>query len=276
MNFNADPNFTPSPFLPAPDAPAEEPLRPTSAEAGEEVADSDDEALAGNDAAASALANWKDDLRQDFESWLASLEEIPKEDEALDDGADAPDLYSFYEQFAAANAENRKANRRTVEAFSQWAETLARFEGGLAPLRETAAQIAAAQPKAGELPRAHCLVLAELLDRMHRLARAFQTPPVERKSWWGGTDHAAWQKAWSAQRQAHEILVSHFEGLLKQAGVTRIETAGQPFDPAVMLAVTAEPDASRPPQTVLEEVAAGYRRHGELLRAAQVKVSRKP
>ena len=41
-----------------------------------------------------------------------------------------------------------------------------------------------------------------------------------------------------------------------------------------MMAVAAEVDGTRPPQTVLEETAAGYTRHGELLRAAQVKVSR--
>jgi molecular chaperone GrpE (heat shock protein) len=43
-----------------------------------------------------------------------------------------------------------------------------------------------------------------------------------------------------------------------------------------MMAVAVESDATRPPQTVLEELAAGYAREGELLRAAQVKVSRQP
>ena len=66
------------------------------------------------------------------------------------------------------------------------------------------------------------------------------------------------------------------EELLKKEGVTRIDTLGQPFDPAVMTAIAAESDATRPPQTVLEELAAGYHRHGELLRPAQVKVSRQP
>lgn len=260
MNFPADPDLPASPFQPVP---ASEPPA-TFAESDEsDLSDQSDE---------SDLSDWKDALRRDFEDWLASLDAIPADD-TPDDAGDAPDLFSFYEQFAAANAEARKSNRRTAEAFSQWSETLGRFETSLAPLREISAQLAA-QPKDTGLARAHCLLLVELLDRMHRLARAYETPPAVRKSWWGGRGDEAWQKAWASQRQALDILVSHLEGLLKKEGVTRIETTGQPFDPTLMLAVSAEPDASRPAQTVLEELTAGYRRHGELLRAAQVKVSR--
>ena len=40
-----------------------------------------------------------------------------------------------------------------------------------------------------------------------------------------------------------------------------------------MTAVATEPNQQRPPQTVLEEIAPGYSRQGELLRTAQVKVS---
>jgi hypothetical protein len=216
--------------------------------------------------------DWKNELRRDFETWLASLDDIPETDgEEVDD---APDLYSFYEQFAAANSEWRKSNRRTAEAMSQWGETLARFESGLQPLRETTAQLLAAQPKEKEIPRAQCLMLVELFDRIQRLARAFATPPVASGSWWARRSDAAWRQAWEAQHQAIDILASHLDGLLRKAGVTRIETAGLLFDPTVMLAVAAEPDSTHPPQSVLEEVTAGYRRHDELLRPAHVIVSR--
>jgi hypothetical protein len=229
-------------------------------------------------AVSSELADWKAALRHDFETWLASIDELPAADAAGGvDPADAPDLYSFHAQLTAASAESRKANRRTAEAMSQWGETLARFESGLQPLRDAAAQLAAAQPKAGQMSRAHCLMLAELLDRMHRLAAAFARPPGARRSWWtSAAGDEAWRKAWAAQHDALGILVGHLEGLLQKEGVTRLATLGQVFDPAVMMAVAAEADATRPPQTVLEETAAGYLRHGELLRAAQVKVSRQP
>jgi molecular chaperone GrpE len=113
------------------------------------------------------------------------------------------------------------------------------------------------------------MVLTELLDRLQRLARAFATPPPA--SWWCGTK--SWRQAWENQRQALDILLGHFESLLKKEGLTPIETMGGPFDPSTMTAVAAEPDNSRPDQTILEEIAPGYRLRGELLRAAQVKVS---
>ncbi|MGH8017687.1 MAG: nucleotide exchange factor GrpE [Opitutaceae bacterium] len=253
MNFF--PDETPSPS--APDTPPDGPP-------------------ASSDAADAELAAWKNALRADFEACLARIDAIPDVAAASREDANAePDLYSFYEQFAATGAEQRKANRRTAEAMSQWGETLTRFEGALQPLRETAAQLAAAQPKPGEMSRAHSLVLVELLDRMHRLTRAFATPPAARPAWLGFSSDAAWRRAWEAQHQALDILVSHFEALLRKEGVTRIETVGERFNPELMQAVATESNTAHPPQTVLEEIAAGYLRHGELLRSAQVKVSRR-
>ena len=222
----------------------------------------------------SDLLDWKDALRRDFESWLDSIDSLPELEQKPSGAMDTPDLYSFYQQLALANTEARKANRRTVEAFNQWGETLTQFERQLTPLRETAAQLAAAQPAKEGLGRAYCLVLVELLDRMQRLSQAFESPPRE-KGWWNRSS-AAWQSAWERQRQALAILYGHFESFLRKEGVTRLEVVNQPFDPAIMVAVASEPDASRPPQTVLEELGAGYRHHGELLRPAQVKVSVRP
>ena len=224
---------------------------------------------AASAADAAELADWKAALRRDFEEWLATVDGLPEAEE--DESPEMPDLYSFYEQLAAGNVETRKANRRTAEAFSQWAETLGRFESQLAPLRETTAQLAAVQARENGLPRTYCVLLVELLDRMYRLAKAFETRPA-RKSWWPGSDQA-WREAWERQSQGLSILLSHFEELLKKEGVTRIQTVGQPFDPSVMTAVAAETDPARPAQVVLEEIAPGYRRRGELLRPAQVKVN---
>jgi hypothetical protein len=256
-----------SPSAPVP-SPTVSPSYPADAET---PGDREAETVSGT----ADLLEWKNELRRDFETWLATIEKVPEaEDAEVDDADEAPDLYAFYEQFAAASTESRKANRRTAEAMSQWGETLARFESGLQPLRETTAQLLAAHPRTDELSRAHCILWVEILDRMYRLARAFATPPATKRAWWGASADTGWRTAWDSQHQALEILVSHFEGLLRKEGVVRVETIGQPFDPSVMMAVAMETDPTHPPQTVLEEVAAGYRRHDELLRPAQVKVAR--
>jgi molecular chaperone GrpE (heat shock protein) len=214
------------------------------------------------------LTGWKEELRHDFEAWLDSVDEIPALDAALEPG-DTPDLYSFFEQLTAATAESRKANRRTAEAFSQWGDTLARFDEDLRLLRDHLGRQPAGESGDNSLSRSHALVLVELLDRLQRLDRAFQSPPP--RSWW--VKDQVWRQAWETQRQAFEILLSHFAAWLVREGIVRIAALHQPFDPAIMSAVAAEPDAQRPHHSVIEEVSAGYRRHGELLRPAQVKVT---
>ena len=216
------------------------------------------------------LEDWKGRLRGEFERWLESIEEIPPGMEDTDPAGDAPDLYAFYGQLAAAGAEARKANRRTAETFSQWGETLTRFDGELRLLRDQLSRLPRA--KEGILPRPWCLALVEVLDRAQRLAVAFEHPPAS--SWWSGASR--WPKAWETQRRGFDILSSHLEELLKKAGVLRLGVLGQPFDPNLMAAVAVEPRAETPAQTVIEEVAPGYSLDGELLRVAQVKVSTRP
>jgi molecular chaperone GrpE (heat shock protein) len=212
------------------------------------------------------MNDWKAALRRDFESWLESVDEIPEWNER-ETRVPAPDLYAFYEQLAAGNVEARKSNRRTAEVFSQWGETLVKFDGDLRLLREQLAR----QPMGGtdEMPRRWALALVEFLDRMGRLAAAFSSPPS--RSWLGGD--ARWRAAWETQRQGFQILLGHFESLLNNAGLTRIRVLHELFDPATMSAVATAPSADWPHQTVMEEVAPGYFLRGELLRVAQVKVS---
>ena len=234
--------------------------------------DPDDEMTAPSDADASEdtpLEDWKAAMREDFERWLESVEDIPSVETLGLEDPETPDLESFYEQLAAAGAEARKANRRTAEAFSQWGDTLARFEKELLPLRESILELKAAAPKENRLSNAYCLVWVELADRMRRLAAAFSQTPA--KTWWGAD--TAWRQVWETQRQGVDIIMGHMEGLLKKEGVERIVVLGQPFDPAVMSATAIEEDTQRPHHTVVEEIAPGYRRQGELLRPAQVKVT---
>lgn len=214
------------------------------------------------------LIDWKSSLRREFEEWLDSIHQVP---EPLEQGIDdEPDLYSFYRELAASNVEARKGNRRTAEAFSQWGETLSKFDAELRLVREQQARQPVGQDDS--LMRPWCLAQIEVVDRLQRLAIAFRTAPAKR--WW--INDATWRVAWETQRQALSILLSHTEDLLLRAGITKIPTADQIFDPTTMTAVDTEISAGRPHQSVVEELAAGYRLNGELLRIAEVRISLRP
>jgi molecular chaperone GrpE len=61
--------------------------------------------------------------------------------------------------------------------------------------------------------------------------------------------------------------------LLNAQGVQRVETVGQPFDPAAHEAIGGAPSDDHPPGTVTEEMQPGYRLGDELLRPARVRVA---
>jgi molecular chaperone GrpE (heat shock protein) len=216
--------------------------------------------------------DWKESLRNSFDDWLESVEDIPEVPDDEDQTPETtPDLFSFYAALTAMASENRKVNRKFAEALGQWQEGAASNQAAFEQVRSSLAIMASEhEVQEKRLSRAHCLALVEILDRMRRLSRAF-TSSAPAKTWWGRDE--PWRKTWNTQGQAFDILIGHFESLLKKEGVVRMETVDQPFDPLLMIAVAAEPDATRPHQTVVEEIAAGYLHNGDLLRVAQVKVT---
>lgn len=78
-----------------------------------------------------------------------------------------------------------------------------------------------------------------------------------------------------AIRQGVQMIWQQFEGFLREQGVERIGTIGQPFDPAQHEALSTAPaTAEAPVNTIVAEVNAGYMLDGRLLRPAQVVVAR--
>ena len=63
---------------------------------------------------------------------------------------------------------------------------------------------------------------------------------------------------------------------LKRHGITRMDSAGQPFDAHRHEAVMQQPSAEHPPQTVMQVLEQGYLLHDRVLRPARVIVSAQP
>jgi len=68
--------------------------------------------------------------------------------------------------------------------------------------------------------------------------------------------------------------VKQFTSLLEAEGVQPLELVGKPFDPKVAEAVGTRVEPGKPANTIVDEARKGYTVGGELLRPAQVVVSK--
>jgi molecular chaperone GrpE len=72
-----------------------------------------------------------------------------------------------------------------------------------------------------------------------------------------------------------DLIYKQLNGVLDALGVKPIAAVGEPFDPHVHEAVTAEVTDEYEPDTVMQEIVAGYRLGDKLIRPAIVKVAKK-
>jgi molecular chaperone GrpE len=76
--------------------------------------------------------------------------------------------------------------------------------------------------------------------------------------------------------QGVEMILKDLHNLLKEKGLSKIESLGKPFDPAKHEAVSQVETEEQPDHTIVEELQTGYMINGRVVRPAKVKVSVKP
>lgn len=76
--------------------------------------------------------------------------------------------------------------------------------------------------------------------------------------------------------QGVEMILKDLHNLLKEKGLSKIESLGKPFDPTKHEAVSQVELEEQPDHTIVEELQAGYTINGRVVRPAKVKVSVKP
>ena len=91
------------------------------------------------------------------------------------------------------------------------------------------------------------------------------------------------QRAISAAAQSEDFATLHsgieliekqlLNTLQRKWGLTRFDSAGQPFDPERHEALATEPSAEHTEATVIEDYQKGYTLHGRVVRAARVRVA---
>ncbi len=215
----------------------------------------------------------------DTESSAASKADIWEETSEEESPDVAGAVHELREDLAAATAEWRRGTRRNMEVMKEFGGALNAMGAMLRDVHTSARQPAAAAAGPG-LTEDWLSTLIDLSDRLTRTAAAFVRTPPQTNSWWPGARAAlaAWESAWTTQREAIAILQSHLTSLLARAGLLRLQCAGAAFDPASMTAVEVVADAIVPDHTVTAELLSGWVHTAsqKVIRPAQVRVSRRP
>ena len=85
---------------------------------------------------------------------------------------------------------------------------------------------------------------------------------------------AAQSREFASLYNGIELIEKQLLGTLERKwGLTRFDSAGQPFDPERHEALATEPSAAHAETTVLEDYQKGYLLHGRVIRAARVRVA---
>ena len=216
-----------------------------------------------------ARADWKEQVLTDFSEWLEALpDDSPP---ATHVTMESCDLYTVLSEFSALRQEiklrNREQNRVTgnlAQMREAYEKSMTLFENSASGIENLARDIRFDAETKTVLP---FLDVRDALVRGHAACMAV----INKRRWFRRAP-----KYMQPIADGYETALRRFDRGLASAGITPIETVGQPFDPKQMKATGSRDDSKSPPETVLAEEAGGFVRGDEVIRKAEVVVNTQP
>lgn len=211
----------------------------------------------------------KQALLSQFSAWLDSA---PDEGAAFGaEPAPTTDLYSLFVEMAGLRAEVRTESRLVKEALEQFRGVFETLQASHATVRQELERARAEtrdQVKAAIRPL--LLDVIDLRDRMldaQRLSGTARTGLLDRLRGRSATGGAAWQ-------EGLQLTLRRLDQVLLDRRVVAVRLQGLPFDPLQARAIATVADSAAPDGTVIEEVRAGFLWDDQVLRTAEVIVSK--
>jgi molecular chaperone GrpE len=211
----------------------------------------------------------KERLLVQLRHYLDGIETLPET--VADPGSTEADLFAVFVELAGVRNEVRTESRLVKEALDQFRGVFDTLQSSHATLEQELKRAHADARERGQaLLRPLLLDLLELRDRLDAALQPPAPPPPP-----------SWLDRWRRRRAGPEewreglaITARRLDRILAERRVTRIEQVGKSFDPRLARAVGARQAAHAGPGIVLEEVRAGYLWDEDLLRTAEVIVSK--
>ena len=212
---------------------------------------------------------WKQDVLEDFRQWLDAFEEAPPED-----GEPEPaecDLHDLFAEFAALRQEVRLQNREQSRAGRELAKAAAVYETAAALAQRREEDLAALEIRVSRAAEDRCLrAVLEVRDALVRGREAAVTLRDRPRGLFRRPSRGT-----AGVAEGYELALRRFDRMLSGFGVRPVQTVGHPFDSRTMHAVEARRVEGAEDGTVVEELRSGFVRDGEVLRLADVAVSRR-
>jgi len=212
--------------------------------------------------------NIRQALLDRFGAWLDTVEDGTEPPEGPEETVD---LFSVFVEMAALRTEVRTESRLVKEALDQFRGAFDTLQASHATLqRELDRTRAEARDQRRSALRP---LLLDLIDLRDRLAAALTMSAAPRPRWheWLWRREPRRGEAW---QEGLRMTLRRFDQVLQDHGVEAMQLLGQPLDPRLARVVSTAPDHTAAEGIVVEQVRTGFLWEDQVLRTADVIVSR--
>jgi len=198
--------------------------------------------------------------------------EATGETEAVESDAGTTDLFTLFTELAELKNEIRLESRQVKQALDQSRDIIDKLDANNRQLQQELARRReddSAARRNQEQP-----LLLEILELRDRVEAARSGLRKHRPSWL-----ARWSRRHRAlvdsMDEGLDIMLRRLDSVLGRYQVSALDTLGNPIDPRTMRVSGTAQHSDKPDGTVLSEVRKGFRRADQVLRPAEVIVSKK-
>ncbi len=211
-------------------------------------------------------AAWKTKAMEDFGQWLSEIPDSRPASKFAD--VESCDLFTLLSEFSALRQEIRFQNR-------EQARTVGSFDEMFAVVHEAADMFKARSKEIATLEeniRLSCekrtsVPFFDVRDALLR-GRSSAQAVMDNKSFFRPLP-----KGMDGVVEGYEMALRRMDKALESMDVFPVDALGQAFDPKTMKAIGTEKAPGKDPGVVIEQVAGGFVRKGEILKTARVIVS---
>jgi molecular chaperone GrpE len=185
--------------------------------------------------------------------------------------APTTDLYTLFVEMAGLRAEVRTESRLVKEALEQFRGVFETLQASHATVRQ---ELERARTETRDQVRAAVRpLLLDVIDLRDRLLDAQRHSRPARTGWFGRL-FGGNATGGTSRQEGLRLTLRRLDQILLDRRVVAVRLQGQPFDPLNARAIATVADSAAPDGTVIEEVRAGFLWDDQVLRTAEVIVSK--